>query len=158
MTEYYESDTTVFLTTSKAGVANLPSTLRPPFNSRQVWGIYLHLKRHAVALGSRTVHPAHSSSEISDRTLMTENLSKGRADARARFLPMVKSQGFPLARKCDVTGGDDSEVWNRRRCAFPVFVVDRRAGAPSASLTTTERRFSRALLHQTLTTESGLFD
>lgn len=90
--------TPLFLTTAKAGAANLPSTLRPPFNSRQVWGIYLHLKRHAVALGGRTVHPAHSSSEISDRTVMFENLSKGLADARARFLPMIKVRGF-LARE-----------------------------------------------------------
>ena len=51
--------TPLFLTTSKAGIANLPNTLHPPFNS------HLHLKRHAVALSSRTVHPDHLSSKIS---------------------------------------------------------------------------------------------
>ena len=70
--------TPLFLTTSKAGAANLPSTLHPPFNSRQVWGIYLHLKRHAVALGNSTVYPAYLSSEISGHRYDRNSVKRSR--------------------------------------------------------------------------------
>ena len=63
-----------------------------------------------------------------------------------------------LGVNCDVTGGGDSEVWNRRRYTFPIFVVDRRVGTPSSSLTTTERRFSRALLHLILLNQAYSID